>query len=149
MRFEGRFASRPRPGSPGRAITARGGGVTMKLGNDRDQRGAGAIGCLLLVALVAGGLYAGFQFGLPKLRHSSFADRMSESYVHFQKQPAESIRKRVIEIASEFDIALRPDQVQVTILSDKMTIDVTYEKQIDLKVWQTTLPFSLHRSGPY
>jgi hypothetical protein len=121
----------------------------MRLGSDRNQRGAGAIGCLLLVALVAGGLYAGFQLGLPRLRHSSFADRMSESYVQFQKQPAETIRSQIIQIAADFDIALTPEQVTVDIVSDKMTIDVRYEKQVDLKVWRTTLPFHLHRSGPY
>jgi hypothetical protein len=128
---------------------ASGGGVTMMLGKDRNQRGAGAIGCLLLVAMVGGGLYAGFQFGMPKLRHSSFADRLNESYVHFQKQPAESIRAQIIQIAADFDIALAPEQVKVEIESAKLTIDVSYEKRIDLKIWQTTLPFSVHRSGPY
>jgi hypothetical protein len=118
-------------------------------GKIRSQRGAGAIGCLLLVALLAAGIYAGFQLGLPRLRHSSFADRMNESYVHFQRQPAAAIRLQIIQIASEFDIALTPEQVKVDIVSDKMTIDVTYEKRVDLKVWQTTLPFNLHRSGPY
>ena len=121
----------------------------MMPGKIRSQRGAGAIGCLLLVALLAAGIYAGFQLGLPRLRHSSFADRMNESYVHFQRQPAEAIRSQIIQIASEFDIALTPEQVKVDIVSDKMTIDVTYEKRVDLKVWQTTLPFNLHRSGPY
>ena len=119
------------------------------LGNTRNQRGAGAIGCLFIVALVGCSLYAGFQFGMPKLRHSSFGDRLTESYPHFQRQPAESIRSQIIKIASDFDIALTPDQVKVDIRSAYLTIDVTYEKRIDLKVWQTTLPFSLHRSGPY
>jgi hypothetical protein len=125
------------------------GGLTVMIGKVRNQRGAGAIGCLLLVAVVGCSLYAGFQLGMPKLRHSSFADRMSESYVHFQKQPAESIRAQIIQIAADFDIALTPEQVKVDIVSDKMTIDVTYEKRVDLKVWQTSLPFNLHRSGPY
>jgi hypothetical protein len=120
----------------------------MMLGRIRNRRGAGAIGCLLLVALVAGGLYAGFQFGIPKLRHSSFADRLNESYVHFQKQPEESIRRQIIEIASEFDIALKPEQVKVEVKPATITIDVAYEKVVDLKVWQTTLPFHLHRKGP-
>ena len=119
------------------------------IGKVRNQRGAGAIGCLLLVAIVGSGLYAGFQFGMPKLRHSSFADRLNESYVHFQKQPAESIRAQIIQIAADFDIALTPEQVKVEIESAKLTIDVSYEKRIDLKIWQTTLPFSVHRSGPY
>ena len=121
----------------------------MLLGRNRNQRGAGAIGCLLLVALVAAAIYAGFQFGIPKLRHSSFSDRLNETYVHFQKQPAETIRTQIIDMAADFDIALKPEQVRVAISSSKLTIDVEYEKQIDLKVWQTTLPFSIHRSGPY
>ena len=119
------------------------------IGKVRNQRGAGAIGCLLLVAVVGCSLYAGFQLGMPKLRHSSFADRMSESYVHFQKQPAESIRAQIIQIAADFDIALTPEQVKVDIVSDKMTIDVTYEKVLDLRVWRKTLPYSLHRDVTY
>jgi hypothetical protein len=142
-------ASRPRPESPALEADRNGGDTTMMLGKDRNQRGAGAIGCLLLVAIVGCGLYAGFQLGMPKLRNRSFEDRLNESYIHFQKQPAESIRSKIIQIGSDFDIALTPDQVKVDITPAKLTIDVTYEKRIDLKVWQTTLPFSIHRSGPY
>ena len=51
----------------------------MVLGKVRNQRGAGSIGCLFMAAIIAAGMYAGFQFGIPRLRHSSFEDRMTES----------------------------------------------------------------------
>lgn len=119
----------------------------MVLGKARNQRGAGAIGCLFLILVVAGGMYAGYQLGMPKIRHTSFEDRMNETVYHLQRQPAEAVRKRVIEIAEEFDIALKPEQVKVESTGSKLVIDVQYEKSVDLKVWQKTFPFSLHLSG--
>ena len=121
----------------------------MVFGKVKNQRGAGTIGCLFMVALIASALYAGYQFGLPRLRHSSFDDRVTELFPTFVHRPAAEVQKEIIQIASDFDIALTPDQVKVEITPAKLTIDVAYEKRIDLKVWQTTLPFSIHRSGPY
>lgn len=120
----------------------------MTLGKACNQRGAGAIGCLILLALVGGGLYAGYELGMPRLRHSSFEDRINETIYHFQRQPAEAVSKQVIQIASEFDIALTPEQVKVeTGSGGSLRIDVTYQKPVDLKVWQTTLHFRLHRAS--
>ena len=122
----------------------------MVLGKVRNQRGAGAIGCLFMCAIIAAGMYAGSQFGIPRLRHSSFEDRITETLAgNPQRLSAEDAQKQIIQIAADFDIALTPEQVKVEIESAKLTIDVSYEKRIDLKIWQTTLPFSVHRSGPY
>lgn len=118
-------------------------------GKLQGQRGAGGIGCLLLILVVGGGIYAGFQLGVPRVRHSSFSDRLSESIPLFQSETEANVRKRVITMAAEFDIALTPEQVKVTVSKNKVTIEVNYEKFIDLEVWQTTLPFSLQRSFSY
>lgn len=120
----------------------------MTLRNTRNQRGAGAIGCILLLAFVGAGLYAAYELGMPRLRHSSFEDRINETIYHFQRQPAELVAKQIIEIASEFDIALTPDQVKVeSSPSGTLRIDVVYEKAVDLKVWQTKLRFTLRRAS--
>jgi hypothetical protein len=121
----------------------------MTLGRIRNRRGAGSIGCLLMMALIAGGVYAGFQYGMPRLRYNSFSDRLNESLWNFQKQPVEDIRKRIIDMAAEFDIALTPEQVKVDVSGGKLVIDVSYEKTIDLKFQQITLPFTLHRTSSY
>jgi len=122
----------------------------MVLGKVRNQRGAGAIGCLFMSAVIAAGMYAGFQFGLPRLRHSSFEDRITESLAgNPQRLSSDEIQKQVIQIASDFDIELSPAQVKVDTSRGRLKIDVKYEKVIDLKVWQKTVPFSLRRdSGP-
>jgi len=118
----------------------------MVLGKVRNQRGAGAIGCLFMSAIIAAGMYAGFQFGIPRLRHSSFEDRLTESLAgNPQRLTAAEAQKQIIQIASDFDIALTPAQVKVEIFDGRMKIDVKYEKLIDLKVWQKTVPFSLRR----
>ena len=118
----------------------------MGLGKVRNQRGAGAIGCLFMTALVAAGMYAGFQFGIPRLRHSSFEDRMTETFAgNPQRLSAAEAQKQIIQIASDFDIALTPSQVKVDSSNGMLKIDVKYEKLIDLKVWQKTVPFSLRR----
>jgi hypothetical protein len=123
-----------------------GGGMTMVLGKVRNQRGAGAIGCLFLITVVAAGMYAGYQFGLPRLRHSSFEERITESLVgNPHRLSSEEIQKQIIQIASDFDIELHPAQVKVDTSRGLMKIDVQYEKVIDLKVWQTTVPFVLRR----
>lgn len=117
----------------------------MVLGKLRGQRGAGAIGCLFLTAIIAAGMYAGFQFGLPRLRHSSFEERLNESITAFRQTPEDEIQKRIIQTALEFDIVLTPDQVKVSNQFGVVKIDVNYEKVIDLKFWRKTVPFSTHR----
>jgi hypothetical protein len=120
----------------------------MVLGGVRNQRGAGAIGCLFMTAIVAAGIYAGAQFGIPRLRHSSFEDRVTESFAgNFHQLSAADIQKQIIQIASDFDIALTPAQVKVDNAGGRLKIDVAYVKVIDLKVWQTTVPFSLRRDS--
>ena len=121
----------------------------MVLGKARNQRGAGAIGCLFVILLLGGGAYAGYELGMPRIRHTSFKDRMNETVYHLQRLPADVVRKRVIEIAEEFDIALKPEQVKVESTGNKLVIDVQYEKFVDLKIWQTKLPFSLHLAGTF
>ncbi len=118
----------------------------MVLGKVRNQRGAGTIGCLFLIVIVASGMYAGYQFGLPRLRHSSFQERINETLAGTiqQQLSAADIQKQIIQIASDFDITLTPEQVKVDIRTGKLKLDLEYEKVIDLIVWQTTVPFSLH-----
>jgi hypothetical protein len=117
----------------------------MVLGKVRSQRGAGSIGCLFLIAIVAAGMYAGYQIGLPRLRHSSFEDRVTESLGNLRQMPAADVQKQIIQIATDFDIALSPAQVKVDTSGNRLRIDVTYEKVIDLKVWQKTQSFHLRR----
>ena len=121
----------------------------MALGRVRSQRGAGAIGCLLMMAIVGVGVYGGFQYALPKLRHGSFSDRLNESMPYFQRQPEDSIRKQIIEMAADFHIALAPEQVNVVSTRGELKVDVAYEKVVDLKYWRKTVPFELHRAVKY
>jgi len=118
----------------------------MELGKFQNQRGAGAIGCLVMIIVVSAVMYAGFQFGLPRLRHSSFEERITETLAgNPQGLSAAEAKKQIIQIASEFDIALAPAQVEVDTANSRMKIDVNYEKVIDLKFWQKTVRFSLRR----
>jgi hypothetical protein len=122
------------------------GGVIMVLGKVRNQRGAGSIGCLFMVVVVAAAMYAGFQFGIPRLRHSSFESRITETLNgNPQRLSDAEVQKQIIQIASDFDIALTPDQVKVDTSNGLLKIDVRYEKLIDLKFWQKTVPFELRR----
>ncbi len=115
----------------------------------RNQRGAGGLGCLVTIAVAAAAIYAGLELGMPRLRHSSFSDRMSETMSFFSRQPEKYVRDRTMQVAAEFHIDLKPEQVKVRIENNTVTVDVAYEKFVDLKVWQTTLPFTLHRSAAY
>jgi hypothetical protein len=118
-------------------------------GSRLNQRGAGGIGCLFIIAIAAAVIYAGLQLGLPDLRHRSFEDRLSETFSYFSRQPEKNIRDRIIFIASEFHIDLKPEQVKIQIEGDRLTIDIDYEKVADLKFQQKILPYHIHRSGPY
>jgi len=118
----------------------------MVLGKVRNQRGAGAIGCLFMSAIIAAGMYAGYQFGIPRLRHSSFEDRITETFAgNPQHLSAAEAQKQIIQVAADFDIALTPAQVKVESIGGVLKIDLKYEKLIDLKVWQKSVPFSLRR----
>jgi len=120
----------------------------MVLGKVRNQRGAGSIGCLFMIAVVAAAMYAGFQFGIPKLRHSSFETRITETLAgNPQRLSSEEAQKQIIQVAKEFDIVLTPAQVKVDTSNGRLKIDVNYEKVIDLKFWQKTVPFELHRNS--
>lgn len=114
-----------------------------------NQRGAGAIGCLLMAAVVGSAIYAGLQLGLPELRHRSFEERLNETYSNFSRQPEEIIRKHIIQVASEFDIDLKPEMVKIKVQDSRLIIDIDYEKVVDLKVRQKILSYHIHRSGPY
>lgn len=116
----------------------------MVFGRVRNRRGAGMIGCLFLVGVIVAGMYAGFQFGLPRLRHSSFENRVNESIGNLRQQSAADVQKQIIQFASDFDIPLTPAQVKVDTSDGRLKIDVSYEKVIDLYVWQKTVPFRLH-----
>ena len=118
-------------------------------GSRLNQRGAGAIGCLLMIAIAAAGIYAGLELGLPELRHRSFEDRLTETFPYFSRQPEKNIRDRIVFIASEFHIELKPEQVKIQVEGDRLTIDIDYEKVADLKFQQKVLPYHIHRSGPY
>ena len=83
----------------------------MAQGSVERQRGAGAIGCLLMIVVLAGGAYAGYQIGIPRVRHSSFGERINESLTNLRPRPAEEVQKQIILIARDFDIELRPEQV--------------------------------------
>ena len=115
----------------------------------RNRRGAGSIGCLLMLLLVGGGIYAGVQIGMPKFRHSSFTERLTEIWPYLGRQSEEIIRARLIETAAEFDIALKPEQVKVTIQGDRVTYEISYTKVADLKFWRKEMPFSVRRSGAW
>jgi hypothetical protein len=117
----------------------------MVLGKVGNQRGAGSIGCLLMIAIIAASMYAGFQYGLPRLRYSSFQDRITESLGNLRQMPAADVQKQIIQFAADFDIALTPAQVKVDTSRGRLKIDVTYEKLIDLKVWQKTEVFHILR----
>jgi hypothetical protein len=116
----------------------------MILGMVRNRRGAGTIGCLFMIVVVAAGMYAGFQFGLPKLRHSSFENRVNESLGTLKQQSAADVQKQLIQFASDFDILLTPAQVKVDNSQGKLSIDLSYEKVIDLYVWRKTMPFRMN-----
>jgi hypothetical protein len=115
----------------------------------RNRRGAGSIGCLLMLLLVGAGIYAGVQIGMPKFRHSSFTERLTEIWPYLGRQSEDIIRQRLIETAAEFDIHLRPDQVKIQIQGDRLTYEITYEKVADLKYKKKVMPFSVRRTGPY
>lgn len=112
----------------------------------RNQRGAGSIGCLFMVVVVAAAGYAAYQLGLPRLRHSSFDDRVTELMDNLRQRPDAEVQKEIIQIATDFDIALKPEQVKVTNIGGRLMIDVKYDKFVDLKFWQTTQSFHLNRS---
>jgi hypothetical protein len=118
-------------------------------GSRLNQRGAGGIGCLLMIGIAAAGIYAGLELGLPELRHRSFEDRLNETFTYFSRQPEKNIRDRLIFLASEFHIDLKPEQVKIQIEGDRLTIDIDYEKIADFKYKQKVLPYHIHRSGPY
>jgi hypothetical protein len=118
----------------------------MVLGKVRNQRGAGSIGCLFMAACIGAAMYAGFQFGLPRLRHSSFQDRVNEYFAtNVQSQSPAEIQKAIIQIGTDFDIELKPAQVKVENIGGRIMVDVNYEKLVDLKVWQKTIPFTYSR----
>ena len=114
-----------------------------------NQRGAGGIGCLLAIGIAAAAIYAGLELGMPELRHRSFEERLNETFVYFSRQQEKNIRDRIIMIASEFHIDLKPEMVKVEITGDRLTIDIAYEKVADLKFRQKVLSFHIPRSGPY
>ena len=75
----------------------------MVLGKVWNQRGAGSFGCLLLVAIIAAGGYAGYQLAMPRIRNSSFEDRINESLTNLRQMSAADVQKQIIQFGADFE----------------------------------------------
>ncbi len=110
----------------------------------RGNRGAGKVGCLLMLLVLGGAGYSAFQLGVPYYHNASFSERVKELMPYLRGHYPKDIRQSVIKVAKDFDLDLKPEQVQVEIIRNRMLIDVRYERTVVLPYWSRTITFRPH-----
>jgi len=122
------------------------GRLTGLLGN---ARGEGKFGCIFTALLIAVAGYVAYNFVIPYYHYNAFESRMAEMVPYYRSQPEEFVHGAVMDIAKEFDLNLKPEQVRVQVLGkqNRLIIDVEYTRTVELPFYTHTLTFKPHLTG--
>jgi hypothetical protein len=96
------------------------------------RRGAGNLGCLIVILIIALGLYLAFGFGEAYFRAYQFKDSMQSDAGFAGNMPDENIKKHLAAVADS--LGLPPEAGDVTIVRSQRTINITsnYDEVVEL-----------------
>ncbi|MEW5974520.1 MAG: hypothetical protein AB1898_01820 [Acidobacteriota bacterium] len=123
------------------------------------EHGAGALGCLLSILLVAGLIYAAYKFGPPYINHYQLKDSMKEiatltasgidpktGTIGRTEITTAQVQEAVLEKARELQIPLRKEGIKVRREGTMVWITVTYTVPVRLpgQVYDFNFHFTSH-----
>ena len=117
-------------------------------GQRGGQRGGSRLNLAFTLAIIGAMVFAGIKVVPVYFENYQFQDSLdSESrfaLTGYPKRNEEDIRDDIMKKASDLDIPLQRDAIQVSLGNGKVDISMDYAVPIDLAVYQFTLQFHPH-----
>jgi hypothetical protein len=114
----------------------------------RDRRGAGPIGCLLRIVVLAAAVYVGLRFAAPYLDAWRFEDAMKTQAETAEVNADSEIRSTLMQTAADLGISLRPADLRIQRSRGAITISATWSTEVALPKFRRTLHFQRQISAP-
>ena len=115
----------------------------------KKNRGEGKFGLIVILVIVAAGLYVGFKWGSASMDASAFREAVSQSIVYWSSHGAPAQANIVIEIlqkAQENNIDLYEEDIEVGVNGKFLSINIYWETPLSFPGGYTYyLPFTIER----
>lgn len=92
-----------------------------------STRGDSKLGCLVLLALAAGAVYAGLQWGYSQWDYEGMRQEVTETaqyWVHREIADIEPVRQEVLRRAEKIGLEIYPEDVEVITTPYSLSINV-------------------------
>jgi hypothetical protein len=114
----------------------------------RARPGAGSLGCLFTLLIVAAVIYFGVNIGEIYWRYYEFKDDMTQE-VRFAAHSADDvIRNRLKADADSLDLPDDAHQIMITRTETTITIEAEYYERIELPMYARDVLFHPKAEGP-
>jgi hypothetical protein len=113
-------------------------------GELRSQRGAGKLKALIVTAILAFGVYAGFKLVPAYSAEYQLNDKIQEiaRFAVVEHKSEEQVRETVFKTVQDLDIPATRDNIKVTATTSKVAIVVDYTVPVDLLFYHLDLHFT-------
>ena len=110
----------------------------------RRQRGEGRFKSILVLAIMAGAIYAGIKMVPPYVAEYQLADKMQEQarFAVVNHYPEEQIRDSIFKVVKDLEIPVKREDIKITATQDVVRIACDYTVPVDLLVYQMNLHFT-------
>jgi uncharacterized membrane protein YwzB len=115
----------------------------------KNQKGKGAIGCIVFIIILLGLLYAAFQYSRPYIKRSMMEGKLDYLASWALENPHydnKFIIKSVLNGATELSIDLDPENIQMERTKESLTISLYWEDDIDLPYYHKHLEFNIEKT---
>jgi hypothetical protein len=103
-----------------------------------DRRGASRLGCLVMLALLGGGLYYGLPVGHIYMRFFEMQDEMHQQAQFADQLTDEAIRQRLLARADSLGIPTPTLRIDRSLRPSRITIEGHYTESVELPKFRHT-----------
>jgi hypothetical protein len=114
----------------------------------RSRRGAGSIGCLFSLLIVAAVIYLGVNLGGAYWRAYQFEDDMRQELRFASHSPNDVILTRLRAAADTLGLPDEAGKIAIRRTQTKISIESFYDEHIELPMLARDLHFHPHAEGP-
>ena len=113
-------------------------------GEFRSQRGEGKLKALIVTAILAFGVYAGFKLVPPYSAEYQLNDKIQEiaRFAVVEHKSEEQVRETVFKTVQDLEIPATRENIKVTATTSKVAIVVDYTVPVDLLFYHVDLHFT-------
>lgn len=115
----------------------------------KSTRGESKFGLIVILLIVAAGIYVGFKWGYASWDAGSFRENVNESLGYWSSHGAptpENIRIEILQKAEENNIELYEEDIDIEVSDQFLTVNLYWETELEFPGGYTYyLPFSIER----